>query len=248
MLSAAGVTAATAATVALPGAAEQAAWAGSPGRESTDAAQRRLRDVARLRFGMFNHISLGTFTDEEWARPHQSPALFVPPQVDCEQWVDAAVAAKMSYGVLTTKHHDGFCLWPSKFTDNTVANSGYRHDIVDQYVTAFRSRGLKVGIYFSIWDRSHGVEAYDTRHGVGAGEVIQPGDVTYILGQIRELLTGYGPIDMFITDGYAWQMGQQAVSYQQVRNLVKSLQPNIVMIDHGGLSQPWRTWNPSGRR
>ena len=107
-----------------------------------------LSDLADLRFGMFNHFNLGTFTDEEWAAPNQDPALFAPSNVDCAQWAAAAVAAKMSYGVLTTEHHDGFCLWPSAHTGYTVATSSYRHDIVGRYVTAFRAAGLKGGLYF----------------------------------------------------------------------------------------------------
>ncbi|RSM65579.1 alpha-L-fucosidase [Actinoplanes sp. ATCC 53533] len=232
LLSAVGLTTATAGLAGAVGAGP--ALASKPHAGAPD-----LRRFANLRFGMFNHFNVGTFTDEEWARPNQDPKLFAPPQVDCDQWARAAVAAKMSYGVLTTKHHDGFSLWPSKFGTYNVSTSGYQHDVVAQYVNAFRSRGLKVGLYFSIWDRSHTVEAYDTRHGVGASEAIQPGDLAYVLGQIRELLTGYGKIDMFITDGYAWQMGQQALPYREIHRLVKSLQPGIVMIDHGGLSQPW---------
>ncbi|MFJ9583563.1 alpha-L-fucosidase [Streptomyces acidicola] len=192
-----------------------------------------------MRFGMFNHFNLGTFTDEEWAAPHQDPALFAPTAVDCAQWAAAAAAAKMDYGVLTAKHHDGFCLWPTAYNKQNVTHSSYRHDIVAQYVTAFRARGLKVGLYFSIWDRTYGVEAYDTRHGIGSDEAVQPGDLTYILGQITELLTNYGTIDIFVMDGFAWQMGQQAVSYQRIREHVKSLQPGIVMIDHGALSVPF---------
>lgn len=201
--------------------------------------QTNLSRLADLRFGMFNHFNMGTFTNEEWAAPRQNPALFAPTAVDCAQWAAAAAAARMSYGVLTTKHHDGFCLWPTAYNDYNVATSSYRQDIVAQYVSAFRAKGLRVGLYFSIWDRSYSVQAYDTRHGVPADQVIQPGDLTYILGQITELLTNYGTIDMFVTDGYAWQMGQQAVSYQRVREHVKSLQPDIVMIDHGGLSVPF---------
>lgn len=188
---------------------------------------------------MFNHFNLGTFTDEEWAAPHQSPGLFDPTAVDCAQWAAAAAAAKMSYSVLTTKHHDGFCLWPTAYNEQNVAHSPYKHDIVAQYVSAFRARGLRIGFYYSIWDRTHTVEAYDTRHGVGSDEAIQPPDLTYTLNQITELLTNYGTIDMFITDGWAWQMGQQAVSYQRIREHVLSLQPDIVMIDHGALSVPF---------
>lgn len=212
---------------------------GSPSQAFAATPQDNLSRLVDLRFGMFNHFNLGTFTNEEWAAPHQDPALFAPTAVDCAQWAAAAAAAKMSYGVLTTKHHDGFCLWPTAYNTQNVAHSPYQQDVVAQYVTAFRAKGLRVGLYFSVWDRTHSVEAYDTRHGVGSDEAVQPSDLTYILNQITELLTNYGTIDMFVTDGWAWQMGQQAVSYQRVREHVKSLQPDIVMIDHGALSVPF---------
>jgi alpha-L-fucosidase len=230
--------AATAAT-ALPivpgfsGLLPQAAAAGT---------QSNLSKMVDMRFGMFNHFSLGTFTNQEWAEPNQSPTLFAPPSVNCAQWADAAVAAKMSYGILTTKHHDGFALWPSAHGTQNVANSSYKHDVVQAYCDAFRAKGLKVGFYYSIWDRTFGVEAWESRHKVTGLEVtdaIKPDHMTFVLGQIRELLTNYGTIDMFMTDGYAWQMGQQAVSYQRIRSLVKQLQPDCVMIDIGGLSEPF---------
>jgi alpha-L-fucosidase len=204
--------------------------------------QTNLSKMVDMRFGMFNHFSLGTFTNQEWAEPNQSPTLFAPPSVNCAQWADAAVAAKMSYGILTTKHHDGFALWPSAYGTQNVANSSYKQDVVRAYCDAFRAKGLRVGFYYSIWDRTFGVEAWESRHKVTGLEItdaIQPGDMTFILGQITELLTSYGTIDMFMTDGYAWQMGQQAVSYQRIRSLVKQLQPDCVMIDIGGLTEPF---------
>ncbi|GAA2570933.1 hypothetical protein GCM10010304_06620 [Streptomyces roseoviolaceus] len=204
--------------------------------------QSNLSKMVDMRFGMFNHFSLGTFTNQEWAEPNQSPILFAPPSVNCAQWADAAVAAKMSYGILTTKHHDGFALWPSAYGTQNVANSSYKRDVVQAYCDAFRAKGLKVGFYYSIWDRTFGVEAWERRHKVTGLEVtdaIKPDHMTFVLGQIRELLTNYGTIDMFMTDGYAWQMGQQAVSYQRIRSLVKQLQPDCVMIDIGGLSEPF---------
>ncbi|NUT93063.1 MAG: alpha-L-fucosidase [Saccharothrix sp.] len=207
-----------------------------------DSTQANLDKLVQMRFGMFNHFSLGTFTNQEWAEPNQSPTLFAPPSVDCGQWAAAAAAAKMSYGILTTKHHDGFALWPSAYGTQNVANSSYKHDVVRAYCDAFRAKGLKVGFYYSIWDRTFGVEAWESRHRVTGLEItdaIQPGDMTFMLGQIRELLTNYGTIDMFMTDGYAWQMGQQAVSYQRIRSLVKELQPDCVMLDIGGLTEPF---------
>ncbi|ULR55051.1 RICIN domain-containing protein [Streptomyces deccanensis] len=236
LLGAAGAAVATTALPVLP--------ALSPllTRAAAADAQTNLSNLVNMRFGMFNHFSLGTFTNEEWAAPSQSPALFAPTAVDCAQWAAAAAAAKMSYGILTTKHHDGFALWPSAYGTQNVANSSYKQDVVKAYCDAFRARGLKVGLYYSIWDRTFGVEAWESRHGVSGLETtdaIQPADMTFILGQITELLTNYGTIDLFITDGYAWQMGQQALSYQRIREHVKSLQPDIVMIDHGALSVPF---------
>ncbi|NNN30775.1 alpha-L-fucosidase [Streptomyces sp. S3(2020)] len=233
LLGAAGAAVAATALPVVP------AFSGLLGEAMAADAQTNLSNLVDLRFGMFNHFNLGTFTNEEWAAPNQSPTLFAPTAVDCAQWAAAAKAAGMSYGVLTTKHHDGFALWPSAYGTQNVANSSYPHDVVRQYVDAFRAQGLKIGLYFSIWDRTYDVQAYDTRHGVAADQTIVPGDLTFILNQITELLTNYGTIDMFVTDGYAWQMGQQAVSYQRIREHVKSLQPDTVMIDHGGLSVPF---------
>lgn len=236
LLGAAGAAAAASALPVVPGFSRlltQAAAADT---------QTNLSKMVDMRFGMFNHFSLGTFTNEEWAAPNQSPALFAPPSVDCAQWAAAAAAAKMSYGVLTTKHHDGFALWPTAYSTQSVANSGYKHDVVQAYCDAFRAQGLKVGFYYSIWDRTFSVEAWESRHrvsGLDTSDAIEPKDMTFVLNQITELLTNYGTIDMFITDGWAWQMGQQALSYQRIREHVRSLQPDIVMIDHGALSVPW---------
>ncbi|MET7686987.1 alpha-L-fucosidase [Streptomyces sp. NPDC005483] len=236
LLGAAGAAAAATALPMMP------AFAPLVAQAAAADPQTNLEKLANMRFGMFNHFSLGTFTDEEWAAPNQSPAKFAPPTVDCAQWAAAAAAAKMSYGLLTTKHHDGFALWPSAHGTQNVANSGYKHDVVKAYSDAFRAKGLRVGFYYSIWDRTYGVEAWESRHKVSGLEItdaIQPSDMDFILGQITELLTNYGTIDLFVTDGYAWQMGQQAVSYQRIREHVKSLQPDIVMIDHGGIVEPF---------
>ena len=235
-LGAAGVASAATALPLVPG------FSGLLSQAFAADAQTNLSRMVDMRFGMFNHFSLGTFTNEEWAEPHQSPTRFAPPSVNCAQWADAAAAAKMSYGFLTTRHHDGFALWPSAFGTQNVANSGYKHDVVKAYCDAFRAKGLKVGLYYSVWDRTFGVEAWESRHkvsGLQITDAIQPSHMAFVLGQIRELLSNYGTIDMFMTDGYAWQMGQQAVSYQAIRSLVKELQPDCVMIDLGGLMEPF---------
>jgi len=127
--------------------------------------------LMNLRFGMFIHFSPTTFLDvadhlePDHAPPRQgkdgilgtdddlSPGLLNPRRLDCSQWAEGAAAAKMMFGVLTTKHHDGFCNWPSRYSDYTVAQ-GCGRDVVGEFVKAFRARGLQVGLYYSVRDRT----------------------------------------------------------------------------------------------
>lgn len=201
--------------------------------------QALLQKVVDMRFGMFNHFNLGTYTNEEWAAPNQNPTIFAPLSVDTDQWADAALAAGMSYGVLTTKHHDGFALWPTKYGTQNVMNSGYKRDVVKQYVDSFRSRGLKVGFYFSIWDRTYPVQATGGYHVSDPSAGVDAPQIEYVLNQLTELLTGYGEIEVLMLDGYAWQMGNQQVPLQRIRDLVKTLQPNCVIIDICAVLTPW---------
>ena len=189
------------------------------------------RDFVDLRFGMFLHFGILTYTGS-WSQPNLDIKRFNPTGLDPGQWADAAVAAKMKYGVLTTRHHDGFALWPSRASDFNVGHVPWRDgkgDVVRAYVDAFRSRGLLPGLYYSIWD---------TTEGVSAGQ-LTPAKLAYIKTQLTELLTNYGPIPILIVDGWSWQMGHNAVAYQEIRGLVKSLQPDCLLTDHAHLADPW---------
>src|SRR4029078_7510039 len=117
------------------------------------------RCLVDLRFGMFIHFGILTYTGS-WSKPNLDIKLFNPTRLDPGQWADAAVAAKMKYGVLTTRHHDGFALWPSSAGTFNVGHIPWRNgkgDVVREYVDAFRSRGLLPGLYYSIWDSTHDV-------------------------------------------------------------------------------------------
>jgi len=189
------------------------------------------RDFVDLRFGMFLHFGILTYTGA-WAKPNLDIKQFNPVGLDPGQWADAAVAAHMKYAVLTTRHHDGFALWPSKASDFNVGHipwRGGKGDVVREYVDAFRSRGLLPGLYYSIWD---------TTEDVSAGH-LTPAKLAYLKTQLTELLTNYGPIPILIIDGWSWQMGHKAVAYQEIRDLVKSLQPNCLLTDHTHLADPW---------
>ena len=207
------------------------------------------RDFVDLRFGMFLHFGILTYTGS-WSKPNLDIKLFNPVGLDPGQWADAAASAHMKYAVLTTHHHDGFALWPSKASDFNVGHipwRGGKGDVVREYVDAFRKRGILPGLYYSIWDT--------TEH-VAAGELTSA-KLAYVKTQLRELLTSYGPIPILVIDGWSWQMGHNAVAYQEIRDLVKSLQPDCLLTDHTHLADPWDVdvvnfeeprggWSPDG--
>jgi alpha-L-fucosidase len=192
--------------------------------QSPASLQELQADFIGLRFGVMLHFNMGTFTNEEWAKPNQDTKLFNPTTLDCNQWAEACASAGMKYAILTTKHHDGFCLWDSKYTDYDVANSPYKKDVVRAYVDAFRKQGIAPCLYFSVWDKHNGVEN---------GGLVEE---EFILNQLTELLTQYGPIPMIIFDGWNWKMGHRKISYQRIYNHVKKLQPNCLVSEHNGNS------------
>ena len=104
-----------------------------------------ILNFLNLKFGMFIHYNMGTYTSEQWAYPFHDPKEFKPSQLNCDQWAEAARSAGMRYAVFTTKHHDGFCLWNTKVTNYDIASAedAYKNrDIVKEYVDAFRKAGL----------------------------------------------------------------------------------------------------------
>lgn len=184
-----------------------------------------------LRFGMFIHFNIPTFTEADWPDPETPVSIFNPTKLDCNQWANAAKSANMSYGCLTTKHHSGFAIWNTKTTDYNVMNSPLRRDVVKEYTDAFRANGLKVMLYYSI---------LDTHHKLRPG-FITPAHVEMVKAQITELLTNYGPITALIIDGWdaPWsRISYDDIPFQEIYLLVKSLQPNCLLMDLNAAKYP----------
>jgi alpha-L-fucosidase len=187
--------------------------------------QRLQQNFVDLRFGMYIHLNMATYEEREWGDPKASPAIFNPRHLDTDQWARAALSAGMSYGCLTTKHHDGFCLWPTATSSPSVKQAAYREDIVRAYVDSFRQHGLKVCLYFSILDLRANIRPY----------VITPQKIAMIKDQLTELLTNYGEITALVIDG--WNAAWSRISYEQLPFLeiyshVKALQPNCLVSDY----------------
>ena len=145
----------------------------------------RQAALQQLEFYAFIHFGVNTFTDREWGDGTESPSIFDPQNLDAEQWVRAVKSAGMGGLILTCKHHDGFCLWPSRYTNHSVASSPYKNgkgDVVREVSQACGRHGLKFGIYLSPWDRNCPL--------YGQGRTYDD----FFIGQLTELLTGYGDI------------------------------------------------------
>lgn len=177
---------------------------------------------------MFVHFGLDTYSDCERGSGSDDCAIFNPTDLDCDQWVAAAKSAGFKGLVLTAKHHDGFCLWPSAYTDYCVKNSPFKGDVVKECADACRRGGIKFGFYLSPWDmheKSYGTPAYDD----------------YFCNQLTELLTGYGDIFLVWFDGNIDINAKvkQNYDYNRYIKLIRKYQPNACIFNDAGPDVRW---------
>lgn len=184
-----------------------------------------------LRFGMFIHFNIPTYMNQDWPDPDAPASIFNPTKLNCDQWAKTAKSANMSYGCLTTKHHSGFCIWDTKTTDYNVMNSPLKKDVVREFTDAFRKNGLKVMLYYSILDTHHRLRP----------NMINRKHIDMVKAQITELLSNYGEISALIIDGWdaPWsRISYDDIPFEDIYKLIKSLQPNCVLMDLNGAKYP----------
>lgn len=173
-------------------------------------------------YGMFIHFGINTFADTEWSDGSIPIEKYNPTQLDPDQWVRIAKEAGFRYVLLTTKHHDGFCLWDSQFTTYDVAGSPVKMDVVRAVSNACKKYGIKFAIYYSLWDR-HEPSYKDKDPQVY---------VNYMLKQLTELFTSYGPVCELWLDG-GWDKKPEEWGIDQVYKLVKKYSPDCaVSVNH----------------
>jgi len=195
-----------------------------------------------LEYYAFVHFNMNTFTNMEWGYGDESPELFNPTELDCRQWARVAKEAGMKGIILTAKHHDGFCLWPSAYTEHSVKNSPWKDgkgDVVHELADACREYDLKLGIYLSPWDRNH-------------AEYGTPEYITYFRNQLRELLTNYGDVFEVWFDGANGGTGYYGGANEERRidrktyydwpktyEIVRELQPEACLFSDAGPDIRW---------
>lgn len=177
----------------------------------------------KMEFFCFIHFTVNTFTGSEWGDGKEDVSIFNPTELDARQWVKTAKDAGMKGLILTCKHHDGFCLWPSKYTEHSVKNSPYKNgkgDIVREVSEACKEFGLKFGVYLSPWDRNN--SSY------GKGKEYDD----YYVNQLTELLTEYGELYTIWLDGACGEGANgkiQKYDWNRYYKVMRELQPNAVI-------------------
>ena len=192
-----------------------------------------------MELNAFVHFTTNTFTDKEWGYGDEKPEIFNPTEFNADQWITTFKEAGFKGVILTCKHHDGFCLWPSQFTEHSVKNSPFKKDVVKEVSEACKRHGLKFGIYVSPWDRNH--KDYGS-----------PAYVEYYRNQLKELFTNYGPMFEMWFDGanggdgfYGGANEKRAINgrtyydWPTTLDLVRKQEPNVIFFSDAGPGVRW---------
>jgi alpha-L-fucosidase len=186
----------------------------------------------QLEMYLFVHFGPNTFTDQEWGSGKENPDVFQPSDLDCMQWARTAKLAGMKGIIITAKHHDGFCLWPSQYSEHTVAQSSWENghgDVLKALSAACKAYGLKFGVYLSPWDRNH--PAYGS-----------PAYNQVFAHMLEEIYQHYGPVFEQWFDGAKGSgpgVKDQQYDWSLYHSTVKRLQPNVVIFSDVGPGARW---------
>lgn len=201
----------------------------------------QVKAFTDLKFGMFIHFGINTYTADEWTDGTVSTSLYNPKELDTDQWCAAAKSAGMQYVVFTAKHHEGFCNWPTKYTSYSVSDTPYKKDVIAQLAASCRKYGLKLGLYYSLWDRNFADYQDNYLY------------TEYMKNQLTELLTQYGDILLVWFDGVwdkfagfktkdsakmmeQWRMeGTYNWQWDQIYAHIKHLSPNCLVMNNSGI-------------
>lgn len=198
----------------------------------TKSLHQLQQEFVDLRFGMFVHFGLPTFQNADWTDPDLDASVFNPTRLDTRQWVSTAKSAGCKFICVSVKHHAGFCMWDTATTDYNVMNTPLGRDVLKELTTALREAGMQVMFHFSILDTHHRI-----RHTLPFTRE----KTEFIKAQLRELLTGYGPVNTIMFDGWDAPWGRISyadISFPEIYSFVKSIQPDCLVMDLNGAKYP----------
>lgn len=229
-----GTLAATAALASTSATAEEPQPMPDEKRGHQRLSLAQLQAWEKLGYGMFIHFGMSTFVANELPSGQDPPGAYAPDKLDVDQWVSVARDAGMKYIVLTSKHVAGHCLWPSKHTDYTVANSADKTDVIAKFVEACRAKGILPGFYYCSWD-NHNRYGSKTPSDPGGGMPAYTTSLyqTFQTHQVTELITTYGPFaEVWIDIPGVLGRGYRTFLY----NHIAALSPEAVIMMNSGIS------------
>ncbi|WP_310557876.1 alpha-L-fucosidase [Flavobacterium sp.] len=188
-------------------------------------ASRIQIDQIERGYGMFISYGINTFNEIEWSKGNLPVSSYNPTNLDCDQWIKVAKEAGFRYVILITKHHDGFCLWDSKYTEYDVASSPVKTDIVAEVAKACKKYGVELGLYYSLWDRHE--PSYKNKEQYNL----------YMKNQLTELMTNYGEVCELWFDG-GWDKKEADWDIPAVYKYVKAMQPNCLLTVNHSIGYP----------
>jgi alpha-L-fucosidase len=194
---------------------------------ATPATKPNARQQAQIdrRYGLFIHFGINTFNDLDWSDGTLPVSSYQPTALDVEQWVQTAHEAGMRYVLIITKHHEGFCLWDSPWTDYDVGSSSVPTDVIAAAKAACDKYGIKLALYYSLWDRREPSYSNDAEYN------------QYMLRQLTELLGNYGPVCELWLDG-GWDKAKTRWPSTEIYDLVRRLQPDCVVSTNWTITSP----------
>lgn len=189
------------------------------------------------KYGMFVHFGINTFHNEEWTDGSKLATTYAPATIDAKQWVATAKAAGMKYIILVAKHHEGFCLWDSKYTEYDVANSGNKTNVVEAVAKECAKQGIGLGLYYSLWDRKENADVED--------ESLDAEYNKYMIKQLYELLDiveAHTPIVEFWFDG-SWTKRSDRWPVQEIYTTIKTKAPQCQVGINWSIGDPTKMDN-----
>ena len=185
----------------------------------------RQQEQIDRRYGLFLHFGINTFLDIDWSDGTIPASSYQPTALDVDQWVQTAYEAGMRYVLIITKHHEGFCMWDSPWTDYDVASSSVPTDVIAAAKAACDKYGIKLALYYSLWDRHEPTYSNDAEYN------------QYMLRQLTELLGNYGPVYELWLDG-GWGKANTRWPSTEIYDLVRRLQPDCLVSSNWTIGAP----------